>query len=100
MVTPQPQQTEDCQTQKPYLSQVPTPQYPLSQVPINQMSLPVSHRGPPVLVQMTQIQIPHPAITHSPLQAKLQQAATEQLDPDYQLITMRPRYNAYMEDPK
>ena len=28
------------------------------------------------------IQIPHPVITHSPLQAKLPQPATEHLDPD------------------
>ena len=61
------------------------------QNPVNWVSQPVSHKSIPALVQkMTQIQIPHPVMTCSPLQAELPQPATEHLDPEYPLITIRP----------
>ena len=82
MATQQLQKTEKNQMQSPYLSQVWTLRHQVSQ--------PVSHRSLPALVQkMTPAQIPHPVMTHSPLQAKLPQPATEHLDPEYPSTTMK-----------
>ena len=39
-------------------------------------------------------------MTCSPLQAKIPQPATEYLDHEYPLVTMKPYQNAYKEDPK